>query len=497
MSMALDADVCARCGLVFASYVAQTPNGVQADATPGALPPQHSLAQGRYTVQRKLSQGGMGALYLATDHGAFDRTVVIKQMLKDSDPADQHAMQSAHERFIREGKILASLKHPNIPQIFTFFEEDSGKYIVMEHVQGHDLAQHLSRVDPSSGAVIIGDAYPPEQVARWGIEVCRILKYLAELLPHALVHGDIKPANLVLCQGSDELFLLDFGAGIRSVAGGGVQQHSAYGTPGYAPPEQYEGYSEPRSDVYALAATLYHLATDDDPGQYSFTFPKLDQIGALGEALRSALAHDVAQRPTAAEFRARLEDALAALTTQPLIAPDGSAIRDTHALAQWRAAHRRDGIEWLMTTLPSQVERFWRNVQLTQSMNALAGLGVGRDIKLDLMLAHLNPQQFGALVPQLNVNRPIIDFGQSYTGEPRYPAVRFTNTSQRPINADITVSAHWITTPSAKLELEAGQSKNVTFTVDPPFLQSLARLDEVIQVSCEGYTLAELRIQAN
>jgi serine/threonine protein kinase len=93
--------ICDNCGFVFASHSssAPPPSAVYSFAQ---LPPGQSLAQGRYTVQRALSKGGMGAIYLATDHETFDRIVVIKAMLDYFDPSDPQAVQVARDRFIQE-----------------------------------------------------------------------------------------------------------------------------------------------------------------------------------------------------------------------------------------------------------------------------------------------------------------------------------------------------------------------------------------------------------
>ncbi|GIV98441.1 MAG: hypothetical protein KatS3mg057_3098 [Herpetosiphonaceae bacterium] len=117
----------------------------------------------------------------------------------------------------------------------------------MEYISGPDLEQGLTRID-TAGQVIQGSPQPLEQILRDGIELCRILEYLARQSP-PIVHHDIKPANLIRDAESHEVFLVDFGSVARPVAG---QQGITivYGTPGYAAPECYRGISDPRSDVY-------------------------------------------------------------------------------------------------------------------------------------------------------------------------------------------------------------------------------------------------------
>src|SRR5262249_53453603 len=147
-------------------------------------------------------------------------------------------------------------------------------------------------------------------VLRWGVALCRALEYMAGRQPHPALHRDIKPANLVIDRGSGDVRLVNFGGSTArplALSGGDQMSRSPLmGTHGYAAPEQYTGQSEPRSDVYALAATLYHLATDDDPRAHPFQF-YLERLGRLGQALDAALQLDVAARLDAADLLRRLE----------------------------------------------------------------------------------------------------------------------------------------------------------------------------------------------
>src|SRR5205085_4763278 len=118
--------ICNTCGLLFATYVPK----VHSNAPPQAaaftyvpLTPGQSLANGRFTVRQALSKGGMGAIYLASDNEAFGRLVVIKAMLDYFDSTDVRAVQEARARFLQEARTLSLLRHPAIPQIFTYFQD--------------------------------------------------------------------------------------------------------------------------------------------------------------------------------------------------------------------------------------------------------------------------------------------------------------------------------------------------------------------------------------
>lgn len=98
-----------------------------------------------YRVLGLLSKGGMGAVYVAEDSNAFDRHVVIKEMLAYFDPADVKAVRKAQDRFRAEAETLARLRHSGIPQIHTFFSEGPTNYIVMEYIEGQNLEERLAQ----------------------------------------------------------------------------------------------------------------------------------------------------------------------------------------------------------------------------------------------------------------------------------------------------------------------------------------------------------------
>jgi serine/threonine protein kinase len=263
----------------------------------------------RYTILRSLGKGGMGALYLASETIANqERLVVIKEMLDYYDPDDPQGETKALKRFESEAATLTRLNTVGIPLIFEFFSAAGRNYIVMQYIQGENLESGLTHQD-ENGAWIQGKPYAVDRVRRWGIQLCKVLETLSA---QSVVHMDIKPANLIVNEIGD-IWLVDFGtakAPHGSNPGGavGLEKSSVYGTQGYAPPEQAAGNAEVRSDVYALAATLYHLLTDDDPRDSPFSFPQLDTLPSdIQAALKMALAFDVNQRCSARQFAALLE----------------------------------------------------------------------------------------------------------------------------------------------------------------------------------------------
>ncbi|HEU4328514.1 MAG TPA: protein kinase [Roseiflexaceae bacterium] len=493
---------CLDCGrLLPADALSCDGCGADVSRIAAALRFGQTLAGGRYTIQRTLTTGGMGAIYLATDHSAFDRTVVIKAQL----PGDAPVTPEARERFSQEGRTLATLKHPNIPQIFAFFEERGRHYLVMEYVEGADLEQGLSRIDSQTGLAVGGAPYPREEVLRWGIELCRMLEYLAARQPHPVVHRDIKPANIILDRHSGDLFLVDFGtAALRlQAADGGASsgKSAAYGTPGYAPPEQYKGHSEPRSDVYALAATLYHLASDDDPRAHPFSFPQLDELEDLGQQLRLALDPDPARRPDAATFREQL-DHLLRNPRQPIPAPDGTPLRTVAALVAWCEQHWEQARDCI-GAIPSALRTNWHEHALAHTLAeriASCHQTIGNaDHVLDSALALLDPQGFGAAQQQIAVDRPEIDT-RAMVGERFYPSFIVSNTGRRHAFVVLRRDGPWFEATPTEFWLPPGRHQQVTMTVDLHALHSYVRSSSsppaggTLSLVAAGQRQAEVRL---
>ncbi|GAA5530554.1 serine/threonine-protein kinase [Herpetosiphon gulosus] len=279
-----------------------------------------ALVMNQYRVIQPLREGGTGQIYLAEDTRTFDRKCILKRTLLQGG-------NESRRMFATEAELLTRLRHPQIPQVFAYFEEAGVATIVMEYVAGRDLEHGLSHrlID---GTFMAGKSRPLEQVLRDAIVICKILEYLHALKP-ALVHGDIKPANLIRDRDSNELFLVDFGAAATS----GVGQ--TYGTPGYAAPEQYRNQRYPASDIYNLAATIYHLLTDDNPCEHPLQFPKLTSLSSrLQQVLGRALHEDLNQRPNATIFRDLLEETLEPTLVQPFKFPSGVTPYTGYDLAQ-------------------------------------------------------------------------------------------------------------------------------------------------------------------
>ncbi len=207
------------------------------------------VLQQRYRIERQIGQGGMGAVYLATD-SRFNSTVAIKETLI----ADENFKKALG----REARLLNSLKHVALPKVSDHFIEDKGQYIVMEYITGEDLYELMERS---------GSAFPIEDIHVWAEQLLDALEYLHNQ-ENPIIHRDIKPQNLKLTP-QGQIILLDFGLakGNPTDANHKTAANSIFGySRHYASLEQIQGTgTDPRSDLYSLAATLYHLATGKPP----------------------------------------------------------------------------------------------------------------------------------------------------------------------------------------------------------------------------------------
>ena len=207
-----------------------------------------TLLQDRYRVVKLIGQGGMGAVYVATDE-RFHSTVAIKQTFFD-DPTLRKA-------FEREAQLLNHLRHAALPKVSDHFIEGNGQFLVMEYIVGDDLSALL---DERAGP------FPLADVLRWADELLDALDYLHTHEP-PVVHRDIKPQNLKLTT-RGQIVLLDFGLAKGATTETRAQMTaSVFGySRHYAPLEQIQGTgTDARSDLYSLAATLYHLLTGQVP----------------------------------------------------------------------------------------------------------------------------------------------------------------------------------------------------------------------------------------
>jgi len=294
------------------------------DAPPreDSLPPGYCL-EGRYEVIRVVGVGGMSAVYEARDlrFREVKRLCAVKEM--NNFIPDPRVRQTALQAFRREAQILASLSHPAIPKIYDYFSEGNRSYLVLELIQGKDLEAVLSKA---------AEPLPVEMVVDWGIQVCDVLTYLHNNEPTPVIFRDLKPSNIMLNQ-HQTVMLIDFGIAKLFQAG---QKGTMVGTEGYSPPEQYRGTVDARGDVFALAATLHHLLTRQDPRRdppFSFHERSVraahpDVSEELEAVIMKALEYEAdARYQSAEEMKQALQKVLQHASTSS--APSGPLTRST------------------------------------------------------------------------------------------------------------------------------------------------------------------------
>lgn len=274
----------------------------------GRLPAQFKL-DNRYIIESLIGQGGMGAVYRAVDTRIIGRVCAIKEMSVLSLPAPERPQ--AVQSFQQEAQLLATLKHPNLPQVHDFFQDGtSGRhYLVMDFVQGATLEELLLRQ---------GQPFDEQQVRTWGRQLCDVLHYLHSQFP-PVIFRDLKPQNIML-DNSRQIKLIDFGIA-RFFKATQSKDTQAFGTIGYAPPEQHgREQTDPRSDVYSLGATLWRLLTAQDPADNPYGLPGVRRYNtAVTPELEAIIQRAMQLRPedrfqTALEFR----DALHGQMTAPV-----------------------------------------------------------------------------------------------------------------------------------------------------------------------------------
>ena len=222
------------------------------------------LLKQRYRLLAQIGAGGFGAVYQAEDTKLGNRMVAVKEMSQRGLTPEE--AQEATQAFRNEALLLAGLTHPNLPRIYEQFEEDGRWYLVMDFIEGETLEARLSRMP--------GGRLPVTEVLQLGVQLCTVLDYLHTRQP-PIIFRDLKPANVMLTPAGD-IYLIDFGIA-RHFKPGQTKDTIAFGSAGYAAPEQYgKAQTTTQSDIYSLGAMLHQLLSGSDPSNSPFLFAPLD-----------------------------------------------------------------------------------------------------------------------------------------------------------------------------------------------------------------------------
>ncbi|MFB2891586.1 serine/threonine protein kinase [Aerosakkonemataceae cyanobacterium BLCC-F50] len=269
------------------------------------LPSGTQLSDGEYIVDKVVGQGGFGITYFGNEP-SLKRPVAIKEFFPEGCRRQGSTVISAgswtvasynqaKQRFLQEGQTLAQFNHPGIVRVFKYFEENNTAYIVMEYLQGKNLADLLEER---------GEPLKEWEAVSYVEKVSKALEVIHQA---NFLHLDIKPNNVMVTT-DRRVVLVDFGAA-KEYLTGKTQLLSRTVTPGYAPLEQYAERAKraPYMDIYALAATMYHLLTGQmpisAPDRYAgVELPDVRQLNPkvrpfAAEAVMQGMAMEVKRRP--------------------------------------------------------------------------------------------------------------------------------------------------------------------------------------------------------
>jgi serine/threonine protein kinase len=214
----------------------------------------------RYLIQSLLGRGGFGVTFLARNiHLPGQPFCVVKKFAPIF--TDPKLVAIARDQFGLESLMLSRLgSHAQVPTLLDYFEIDENCYLVEEYIPGTVLSQLVSNQHQFTEAA----------VENFLTQMLRLLEYIHS---HHLIHRDIKPQNIILCQTDRRFVLVDFGAvkDLSPIASPNkkAEYSTAVGTPGFAPPEQLANYPVYASDLYALGMTCIYLLTGKEPSEFS------------------------------------------------------------------------------------------------------------------------------------------------------------------------------------------------------------------------------------
>ena len=200
---------------------------------------------GQFRVERKIAKGSTAVVYEATDLRTHNR-VALKVMSSQNDEILEHRRI---KHWLHEAEIVSQLDHDNIVKIHDAEMFGNNAYIAMDYISGYSMSLRLRKCE----YLTTGEC----------IRITRaVLNALIAAHGHGVIHGDIKPANIMFDETNNTYILTDFGAAYTELRGRQSKEHVIVGTPAYMSPEQLEGKKlDGRSDLFSLAVTLYHLLT--------------------------------------------------------------------------------------------------------------------------------------------------------------------------------------------------------------------------------------------
>lgn len=324
------------------------------------LPAGTILLHGQYRIERYLNSGGFGITYIARD--SLDRELVLKECLPVSisrrdgetvaprNPAYAAEQQRIVKAFVYEAKVLARLDHPGIVGVREVFEANGTAYMALDRVRGTDLRRLIEE-----GSYLLHEN-DLEDI------LCKTLRVIGYLHSKGLLHRDISPDNILVTPDLEPV-LIDFGAvkvaGRKDPEGASAMRATK---DGYAPPELYgpEGNECPASDLFALAASIYHVILGELPpdsrerqlmtraGRRDPYVPLLGRVDGHGKAFLASIDKALALRPS--DRPASAEAWLRRLRDRPAPPPATTGEATETGAAGSTPARKRGQLLWLRGT---------------------------------------------------------------------------------------------------------------------------------------------------
>lgn len=207
-----------------------------------------SVIDGKYEILTEIGHGGMSVVYLAMDTH-LNKQWAVKEIRKKGNGKNDEVVVNS---LLAEANMMKRLDHPSLPRIVDIIDNGITIFVVMDYIEGESLDKILEEYG----------SQPEELVIGWAKQLCDALSYLHSQKP-PIIYRDMKPANIML-KPEGNIKIIDFGIA-REYKEQSLADTTVLGTKGYAPPEQYSGQTDARSDIYALGMTMHHLLTGIDP----------------------------------------------------------------------------------------------------------------------------------------------------------------------------------------------------------------------------------------
>lgn len=207
-----------------------------------------TVIDGKFEILKEIGRGGMSIVYLAMDKHLNKQWAVKEIRKKGNGENDEICVNS----LLAEANLMKKLDHPSLPRIVDIIDNGETIYVVMDYIEGESLDKILNEYGAQSEELVVG----------WAKQLCDALSYLHAQKP-SIIYRDMKPANVML-KPEGNIKIIDFGIA-REYKEQNLADTKVLGTKGYAPPEQYSGQTDPRSDIFALGMTMHHLLTGVDP----------------------------------------------------------------------------------------------------------------------------------------------------------------------------------------------------------------------------------------